>query len=194
MPAWLWGPVHRAQSSLPPELCVAAELHWLLRTLTSSLRAASARLPKHPRMIYPPTARAVAILRHHHAGARHAPPARPIDETGACLHRSLALRNHHAAHPQAAVCAWQETIGRCAGSCSLWLLSGSTRQQRGGEEKLAPPAMPMPRCAPRPGKARARGPDGGGSSSLMTTAAWPVRPDTLPSRGAFGAPLGKLTD
>ena len=82
MPAWLWGPVHRAQSSLPPELCVAAELHWLLRTLTSSLRAASARLPKHPRMIYPPTARAVAILRHHHAGARHAPPARLIDEPG----------------------------------------------------------------------------------------------------------------
>jgi len=52
MPAWLWGPVHRAQSSLPPELCVAAELHWLLMTLTSSLRAASARLPKHQRMIY----------------------------------------------------------------------------------------------------------------------------------------------
>ena len=136
----------------------------------------------------PPTARAVAILRHHHAGARHAPPARPIDETGACLHRSLALRNHHAAHPQAAVCAWQETIGRCAGSCSLWLLSGSTRQQRGGEEKLAPPAMPMPRCAPRPGKARARGPDGGWSSSLMTTAAWLVRPDPLPSWGGYGAP------
>ena len=31
----------------------------------------------------PPTARAVAILRHHHPGARHAPPARPVDEPGA---------------------------------------------------------------------------------------------------------------
>ena len=31
----------------------------------------------------PPTARAVAILRHHHPGARHGPPARPVDEQGA---------------------------------------------------------------------------------------------------------------
>ena len=134
----------------------------------------------------PPTARAVELLRHHHTGARHAPPARPIDEPGACPHRSLALRNHHAAHPQAAVCAWQETIGRCAGSCSLWLLSGSTRQQRGGEEKLAPPAMPMPRCAPRPGKARARGPGGGWSSSRLAPAAWAVLLDPLPSWAGFG--------
>ena len=31
----------------------------------------------------PPTARVVAILRHHHPGARHGPPARPVDEQGA---------------------------------------------------------------------------------------------------------------
>ena len=30
----------------------------------------------------PPTARAAGIVRHHHAGARHAPPARLIDEPG----------------------------------------------------------------------------------------------------------------
>ena len=38
---------------------------------------------------------------------------------------------------------------------------------------------------------RARGPDGGWSSNLMTTAAWPVRPDQLPSWGALG-PLDVL--
>ena len=31
----------------------------------------------------PPTARVVAILRHHHPGARHGPPARSVDEQGA---------------------------------------------------------------------------------------------------------------
>ena len=37
-----------------------------------------------------------------------------------------------------------------------------------------------------------RGPDGCGSSSLLPWAAWPVHPDTLPSWGTFGAPVGPL--
>ena len=35
---------------------------------------------------------------------------------------------------------------------------------------------------------RARGSDGSKSSSQLTAAAWPVRPDPLPSQGGFGAP------
>ena len=136
----------------------------------------------------PRTAPMAAVLRHHPGGARQAAQACSVGESGACPHHSPASRYHHAAHPQAALCAWQETIGRCAGSCSSWLPSGSVRQWRGGGQELAPSAVPMPRCAPRPGKARARGPDGGWSSSRLTPAAWPVRPDPLPSWGGFGAP------
>ena len=116
------------------------------------------------------------------------PSSSPCRRNRCCSHLSPTSRYHHAAHPQAALCAWQETIGRCAGSCSLWLPSGSVRQWRGGGQELAPSAVPMPRCAPRPRKARARGPDGDWSSSRLTSAAWPVRTDPLPSWGGFGAP------
>ena len=37
-------------------------------------------------------------------------------------------------------------------------------------------------------EAHARGSDGSKSSSQLTPAAWPVRPDPLPSQGGFGAP------
>ena len=104
----------------------------------------------------PRTAPMAAVLRHQDpGGARQAAPGCSVDDPGACPHHSPASRYHHAAHPQAALCAWQETIGRCAGSCSSWLPSGSVRQWRGGGQELAPSAVPMPRCAPRPGKARA---------------------------------------
>ena len=133
----------------------------------------------------PPTARAAAILRHHHAGARHAPPARPVDETGAAhtsrppratttqpTHRLLSV---HRRRPLDA--ALEAVLDGC--------LASSARQQRGGGQELAPPAVPMPRCAPRPGKARARGPDGGWSSSRLTPAACAVRLDPLPSWADF---------
>ena len=128
------------------------------------------------------------ILRHHRGGARPAPPGRPVDETGGApttraLLSSTAQPTHrllsvHGRRPLDA--ALEAVLDGC--------LASSARQQRGGGQELAPSAVPMPRCAPRPGKARARGPDGGWSSIRLTPAAWPVRPDPLPSWGGFGAP------
>ena len=46
------------------------------------------------------------------------PSSSPRRRTRCSSHRMPASHNHHAAYPQAALCGWQETIGRCAGSCS----------------------------------------------------------------------------
>ena len=54
----------------------------------------------------PRTAPMAAVLRHHPGGARQAAQACSVGESGACPHHSPASRYHHAAHPQAALCAW----------------------------------------------------------------------------------------
>ena len=77
-----------------------------------------------------------AILRKHPCGARHAPPARPVDEPGAAhtTHPPHAQPPHRRPHSIPTGCSlWMAgaTIGRCTGSCSSWPSSGSAQQQRG---------------------------------------------------------------
>ena len=71
--------------SMPHGPCLSAAASFAGRRLAPNLQGAV-----HPtttlvcwQVRRPPTARVVAILRHHHPGARHGPPARPVDEQGA---------------------------------------------------------------------------------------------------------------